>query len=303
MRRETLGFRPARLKLSLCPKMIEGAFELLASSSIFIALNSSLAVLASFMLYGAPVDPAALLSAFLITFSVYSLNKLSDYVEDKVNNPGRLKLIGKRRKAWAALSLAAAALSVALGALKSPFTVLVLLSPFIVASLYSFKPLPRAPRLKDIPGVKSLSVALSWALTGSLLPLTLEVTPWPLALASFTLIFTMIFVNTVLFDVRDVRGDAVAGVKTIPIALGLAKTRRLLYAANLLLLLPVSLLSYYGAPSRFHLALAFGALYNILVTGAFCRENIEKPLLLDLVVDGEWIPLTLFLAVVAALAP
>jgi 4-hydroxybenzoate polyprenyltransferase len=96
-------------------------------------------------------------------------------------------------------------------------------------------------RLKDIPGSKA------W-IVGSIL--TYAVIALPLAYAgnlfdskvAFTTIFIFVFIvtNSHIFDIRDLESDREKGVITLPIMVGIRKTKIILTAMNLLMLLTLS---------------------------------------------------------------
>jgi 4-hydroxy-3-methylbut-2-enyl diphosphate reductase len=93
----------------------------------------------------------------------------------------------------------------------------------------SLRHLWRYSKIKDIPGSKTLSVALAWGVLISLLPL-LEPTSmgWPDAIISFLCVFSMVYVRSALFDIFQVQGDLIVGVETLPIVLGEKRTLLLL---------------------------------------------------------------------------
>jgi 4-hydroxy-3-methylbut-2-enyl diphosphate reductase len=87
----------------------------------------------------------------------------------------------------------------------------------------------RYSKIKDVPGSKTLSVALAWGVLISLLPL-LEPTSmgWPVAILSFLYVFSIVYVRSALFDIFQVQGDLIVGVETLPIVLGEKRTLLLL---------------------------------------------------------------------------
>jgi len=95
------------------------------------------------------------------------------------------------------------------------------------------------------------------------------------------------FINTVLFDVRDVVGDALNDVKTIPVVIGIKKTRRflLILQSSLLVWLALFLDSF----SRYYVILIISMIYGYLYIIYFCCENEHNGVLRDVLVDGEWI--------------
>jgi 4-hydroxybenzoate polyprenyltransferase len=81
--------------------------------------------------------------------------------------------------------------------------------------------------------VKNILVSLAWGATFALVPVTLSgLSPGGATLLTFVFIFSWTFVASVLPDIRDMRGDALVGVVTIPIVLGVARSRVLLTIVN-----------------------------------------------------------------------
>jgi len=54
-------------------------------SSIYLAFNATLVALFSTTLYGLEINRIVLLTAFLATYSIYTMNKATDAVEDLIN--------------------------------------------------------------------------------------------------------------------------------------------------------------------------------------------------------------------------
>jgi 4-hydroxybenzoate polyprenyltransferase len=133
-------------------------------------------------------------------------------------------------------------------------------------------------------------VALSWGFTGALLPASAQqVDPVKIVL-TFAYIFIQLLVNTVLCDVCDVEGDVSSGVRTLPVALGLSRTRSLLLVVNSLMLPWLAYCAARGMFLDYLPALSFGLLYGYLIIWVFSRGKRGR-LLVELAVDGEWIPL------------
>jgi 4-hydroxybenzoate polyprenyltransferase len=63
------------------------------------------------------------------------------------------------------------------------------------------------PRLKDIPVMKNLVVAASWAITTTLLPASHLIDKMSIVALILYFILVKGFVNTVLYDMRDVKED------------------------------------------------------------------------------------------------
>lgn len=259
----------------------------LTSSSLYLSLNGSLVVLLAYFLYGIEISIIRLMAAFLVTFSVYSLNKVTDRVEDAVNRP---EVANKGGRGFLISSVVAMFLGLALGAMDGLWVMFVLVSPLFVGLIYSVRITKRVPRLKEVVGVKSLCVAFSWAFTGSLLPEITHSVLFEEVVLVFLYIFLSLLVNTILFDVLDLKGDSVSGVKTIPLVFGRSKTGHFLVVANSCLVAWVAYSSLRGLFLSFMPGLVFGVLYGYLIIKYFMNCS-RKRLRAELMVDGEWIPL------------
>jgi 4-hydroxybenzoate polyprenyltransferase len=264
----------------------ERGLKFLTLNSLFLALNGSMVVVFSYALYGIEMAPILLLLAFLITFSVYGMNKVTDKVEDSINKPETVS--GKTH--YLVSSIAAMLVSLAVGALMGITVFVILIVPLIIGVVYSVKLSKATPRLKDVVGVKSGVVAFSWAFTGSLLPASLQAVDHEKIVLVFIFIFIQLFVNTILFDVLDMKGDWHAGVKTIPIALGRTKTKNLLLLVNGALWPWMAFCFFSGFFLKYLPALILGGLYGYAIIWGILGCDCPR-LLADIVVDGEWLPI------------
>ena len=266
--------------------MITKALKFLTSSSIFLAFNGALVVVFADLLYGDQIPVELLLAAFLATFSVYGLNKVTDRREDEINKPENKS---RGTMYYLVPSIVAMLVSLAIGVTVGALALLILALPLVIGFAYSFPITKSMPRLKEIVGVKSIVVALSWAITGAFLPITLQSTAINKIILVFIYIFAQIFVNTVIFDVLDMKGDFVSGVKTIPLAFGRKKTGKLLSVINGSLIIWIVYCLISGVFVSFIPAIAFGVLYGYAIIWCFFRENCQR-FFAELIVDGEWLP-------------
>jgi 4-hydroxybenzoate polyprenyltransferase len=269
--------------------------KFLTSTSIILGLNASMVVAFANFLYGSQTPLESFEAAFLITFAIYHLNKFTDVKEDSINKP---ESTVRRSSYYIVPSIGALLVSLTIGVAEGPFHFGILVTPVIIGVVYSVKFVRAVPRLKEVVGVKSVAVALSWALTGALLPVTHSVA-FEKVLLVFVYVFVQMLVNTILFDTLDVRGDSVSGVKTIPVVLGLTKTRKLMTAINSTLLLWLAYCLIRGFFVNFVPALTFGVFYGYLVIWYFLRKDCRLiRLQAELMVDGEWLPILAFVRLI-----
>ncbi len=279
----------------LCDKLI----SFLISTSLFLALSGSFKVLFSDLLISTFSTNTAILT-FLITFSIYGLNKLTDLKEDAINIPERVNIIRKIRPVYKSLLISSFILSVILSFLINAHTLPVLLFPLFSGILYSVKFSKNLPRLKDITGVKNVTIALTWAVSTTFLPVVYFNGFYETqTILMFCLFFFKSYINSILFDFRDIEGDGMNGVRTIPVALGRSRTKKYLLILNSAFIPWLIFSIYTGIFHRYLFALVFSVIYGYWYILHFCREGIKVGKSLDLLIDGEWILTVVFASIFA----
>lgn len=208
----------------------------LVFSNLFIALAAVAFTHESYYLLG--VDPRVgplLALVFCATLVVYNLDRLSGAsAEDAVDATRRHRWVDRhRRLLWAATGLAATGALVTL--FFVPRAVVWALVPLGVVSLGYSLPVVWSDsgpyRLKDIAGLKIFLIAFVWAGATAFLPAAAALedpfradVAW---LVGERALF--IFAITLPFDIRDMDRDRHSAIWTIPLAIGVERTRRLSY--------------------------------------------------------------------------
>jgi len=265
--------------------------KFMVSTSLLLALNGVTVVVFGFFLEGITFVPSLLLAAFLVTFAVYGLNKFTDRTEDLINRP---ETSAKSSGYFLVFSILALLAGFLIGLLDGILPFFVLCAPVMIGVIYSVKISKSIPRLKEIVGIKSLVVAASWALTGSLLPGSFNTAKLQVIVIVFVYIFIRVFVGATLCDLLDMKGDLASGVETIPIRLGRNKTKKLLILINTIgVLSPVYCIAT-GMLICFVPALLFGVLFGYLAIW-FLFRNTCKRFAAGLILDGEWIPIVIII--------
>jgi len=261
----------------------------MVSSSILLALNGVMVVVFGYFLDGATIALPLLFAAFLVTFAVYGLNKFTDKAEDSINRP---EILPRASGYYLVFSIVSMVFGFLIGLWEGIFAFFVLCAPVMIGVIYSVRISKSIPRLKEIVGVKSLVVAVSWALTGSLLPDAFLTTKLQIIVIVFVFVFIRVFVGATLCDVLDMNGDLASGVETIPIRLGRNKTKNLLVLLNTFGMLLAIYCVATGVLIRFVPVLIFGVLYGYLAIWFFFKKNCRR-FTGGLMLDGEWIPIVI----------
>jgi len=266
--------------------------SLLLFTPINVALSGFSVAYISFLIFGVDIN-ISLFSAFLVTFSIYNLNLLTDREEDSLNFPERGKYYVSGDRSIILIAAVSYIAALIFGGMTNPASIAVLLVPLMFGILYSTR--IRNFRLKDCFVGKNVTVSLSWAIEASLLPAVFH---FDISLVAMLFVFIFIkgMINTVLFDIRDVRGDEKAGVKTIPVKLGLRNTKILLLAMNTLLV-PWTIFAFYKSMFLLYVpVLIFCILYGYFYILYFSNKTGIPKTHYGILLDGEWIfLLSLFL--------
>jgi len=234
----------------------------------------------SLTLLSAALDPVLFAIGFLVAVTVYTHNRLTDLDEDAVNRPEEATTAADRRRSLGALAGGAYVCALALAALGGLVAVGVVLLPGVAAAAYSeaWLPVTDYDRLKEVPVVNTAVTAGAWALPLGYLPVAFAGSAPSAAPA---LVATFLFLRTAgaseVMNARDVAGDRRAGVVTVPIAVGIQRTRHVLYtvdAAAALTLVAGVLGGHFPAPVA--AALLPGLGYSVLVTRRLGRADSDR---------------------------
>lgn len=271
---------------------IHSLADALVYSSVYLSIASCAMMYIACMMQEIPFSPVLCAIGFCITFSIYNLNRKSDETEDSINHASRYLFTKRYERCLLALSVAAYGAALLLAGSYSWTAALITAFPLITGLLYSFPILPAATtyrRLKDIPLGKNLSISCAWAVPHALLPGTIAGSPMTgMTAATLLFFFVLVFINTVLFDMRDVDGDAAAGIRTVPVILGVPATTRAMVGTGVIAGLLILSVSISHIPVWETGILAFGICYGIGYVLSFGRTGNDHAVC-DLIADGQFI--------------
>jgi 4-hydroxybenzoate polyprenyltransferase len=164
--------------------------------------------------------------------------------------------------------------------------------PLVSGIFYSVPILPRwcrYRRLKEIPVMKNLVVSMSWALSASFLPVFMTASiPGTATLLVFLFTFSWTFIASTLPDIRDRAGDSATGVATIPVLIGVARTRYLLTVINILSGVLILTLGRSVLAVGSCVVIICSLLYSQACIVAIDRTRMNS-LLVDVISDGQFL--------------
>jgi 4-hydroxybenzoate polyprenyltransferase len=271
---------------------LEPISSLITVSSVFTAAVLTAILFFSFLLQGVNHEYLLLAATFFLGVSVYTLNKVTDVKEDSINLPDRTRFVKNHRTSLLIASLESLNIALVLAFFSNPYAILLFLFVFYMGVFYSVG--VNKTRTKDVLFMKNLTIASAVTIGAVLLPLLIRVVNLLIIALVAYFIFLKVFINTVLFDVRDMEGDQKTGARSIPIYLGREKTRNLLLLLNSTLIVWIGFSVFNGLFYPYHIVLVISLLYAYWYILRFTRENAEKSKVVDLLVDGEWILIALY---------
>ena len=195
----------------------------LLCASVLVALSGSLRLHIAFLFAGIPPKISLYCAAGLIIYATYTIDRAMGSKEDAVN---KAELSGSNRKIG--LTVALFMFMIGAGILARERIIVASLVPLFIGGLYSQGISIKGHRfsLKRGAGMKNLVIGLTWGGTMAMIVGALAgIVP---AMAIFMFYGVKLFFNSVIYDMKDVRGDREAGIVTIPARYGSRNAKKLL---------------------------------------------------------------------------
>ena len=266
-------------------------------TNIVVGIGAGLLCFTCAKLQGATsVFPQMLIASFYV-LSMHILNHLMGSQSDRYNDPDRAEFYRRYRTLLSILAVLAGALGLftafRLGAVS--FGMLLVMS--ILGFSYNLTLIPKGlagamkyRRIKDIPGSKTILIALAWGVVTAIFPALGRQSGFDFAmLLTFAWATLLVFVRTAFFDVLDMQGDRIVGKETLPILMGEKRTLQIL---KILLLISTFILlggSAAGilAPIGFLLAVCPLLMLSILLASE--REHMLPGIHLEFLIEFHFV--------------
>ena len=245
---------------------INATLELL-TCSILVSISGALRIYLSSLLL--QVDPSIVtcFAGGLVIYSIYTLDRSLDSEEDIIN---RTELSNSKKS----IGLAASSIAFIIGSciLAKERLLALAFVPLVSGYLYSkgIKIGRFTLKLKGGLGIKNLVVGLSWGifivgLTGSksILPMIIV----------FLLYGVKVYINSAIDDFKDIKGDTIAGIKTLPICLGELRTRKFLLGLHVLSHLIIGIALINGVIAYEPLVIAISFMCGLICILRYTNED------------------------------
>ena len=269
--------------------------RVLLLTNIYIALGAGALCFASAKLQGARNVMPQILISMLYVQSMHILNHLMGRKSDRFNDPERAEFYSRYQVPLFALATLGGAVGLFTAYTLGGGAFLILLMMSILGLSYNLRVIPgklvRKPgmlRLKDIPGSKTVLIALAWGVVTSVFPAFSAPSEHFYAgtLAAFIWSSGLVFARTAFFEVLDMQGDRIVGKETIPILLGARRSMQLLKIMLLFLTAMVFLLSAFGGFTSLGYSLAVCPMLMLLVILANEKEVMLPGIKLEFILES-----------------
>jgi (E)-4-hydroxy-3-methyl-but-2-enyl pyrophosphate reductase len=283
-------------KESFLGRWFKRTFKFMLLSNLLVALGGLALAYAVSVLSARVPDLVYPSLAFFYLYAMHVFNRFLDKDASTYSDPERASFYRKYRGFLIISATISMIASFALSYYQSTMTFFAILGISILGIIYSIRILPISPKrlwrytkIKDIPGSKTLSVALAWGVVITLLPLLASPhRDWLVAIASFILVFSMVYVRSGLFDIFQAQGDLIVGVETLPIVFGEKKTLFLLKGVILSGVLINATAGIFGLVNPFIYLLLLSLLSLGLSLLAYERRWLYPGTRLEATVEGSF---------------
>ncbi len=264
-------------------------------TNIYIALGAGALCFACAKLQGVRNVMPQILISMLYVQSMHILNHLIGRKSDRFNDPERASFYA-RNLVWlsALASIAGAAgLLTAYTLGMIPFLILLVMS--ILGFSYNLRVIPGVlvrssgmKRLKDIPGSKTVLIAMAWGVVTAVIPAFGESSRGigPGTVAAFIWAAGIVFVRTAFFEVLDMQGDRIVGKETIPILIGAKRSMRVLKITLIFLVAVLFPLTLSGIFTSLGYGLVLCPMLMLLVMRANEKEYVLPGIKLEFVIES-----------------
>jgi len=262
-------------------------------TNLYVSLGAGALCYACAVLQGLADFWISTLIAVLYVHSMHILNHFIGSDADRYNDPERAAFYNRHEILLRGMAYLAGGAGLLLALFLGWLPFVVLLSMSLLGMAFNLRLIParltgnRYRRMRDIPGSKTVLIALAWGLLTAVFPALNEA--GPATLPVFVISVALVFVRTAFFDVLDMQGDRIVGRETIALVLGEKQSLKLLRAiliavfGALLLITALNIVSPFGYP-----LLACPAFLYLVLAG-FDRKQMLPGMRLEFLVETHFV--------------
>jgi 4-hydroxy-3-methylbut-2-enyl diphosphate reductase len=218
--------------------------------------------------------------AMFYVLSMQIFNNIITIKSDTYNHPERAAFYKKHQTLLQMLALASGGAGLYFAYTTGIVSFWILMVMCLLGLFYNLNSLPfvfgnkRITRIKDVPGSKTILIAIAWGIVTSLLPAIVNSGQLLPLVVTFVFSTGLVFARTAFFDVLAIQGDRITGKETLPILLGAQKSYHLIQyvlTIEIFIVLAAQGLDLFGNSVFW---LAFVPLFMLLLIRLYKRDSL-----------------------------
>ena len=265
-------------------------------TNIYVSIGAGALCYACNKLQGIHQTFPYILISMLYVQSMHILNHLTDTRADQFNDPDRANFYNNHKALLAILAVLAGGTGLIIAYSIGIFPFMALLVMSLMGLAYNLRVVPEWPstikyrRLRDLPGSKTLLIAIAWGIVTAVLPPLSKfgTINWINVLVALWAI-GIVFVRTAFFDILDMQGDRLVGKETIPILLGEKRSMRMLKIILILLTATLVVSSIFQWTSSLGFALILCPIFISIIIFGYERGLMFPGIRLEFLLETQFL--------------
>jgi len=265
-------------------------------TNIYVSIGAGALCYACNKLQGIHQTFPYILISMLYVQSMHILNHLTDTRADQFNDPDRANFYNNHKALLAILAVLAGGTGLIIAYSIGIFPFMALLVMSLMGLSYNLRVVPEWPstikyrRLRDLPGSKTLLIAIAWGIVTAVLPPLSKfgTINWINVLVALWAI-GIVFVRTAFFDILDMQGDRLVGKETIPILLGEKRSMRMLKIILILLTATLVVSSIFQWTSSLGFALILCPIFISIIIFGYERGLMFPGIRLEFLLETQFL--------------
>jgi (E)-4-hydroxy-3-methyl-but-2-enyl pyrophosphate reductase len=205
------------------------ALNFLVQTNLLLAAGAGCLTFGAAMIQGGDKTGTHAAISMFYVLSMQIMNNMITMGADTYNRPDRA-VFYRRYQGWLkALAVVSGGCGLYLAWQLGPLCFVLLVAMSLLGFSYNKNIIPsrirsRVHRIKDIPGSKTILIAVAWGVVTTILPALTGRVGIPMAVIAFLFSTGLVFARTAFVDILAIQGDRISGKETLPILLGEKKS-------------------------------------------------------------------------------